>query len=252
MKEIEKYVGYYLLVYIYILIICGFFQYFIVCQGKSLECNFSINGINKILTTTAAVITPIIAIIGFLSWRNQETFKKTRELLEIILDKTRDLHSIWHKSRESDEYSRFVEYCMRAELGTSSFDNLELSKSEKDRIEKVLSVFSDLSFYIDKLKIESGLDLSELDLTVHNVGMILDQNLDDLYDFQAQLVHIKYGDNHSIKSETEMRIICDKLDSYCNHFMGRQKNVPKIDYSREINEVIGKISDEIIKLRKII
>jgi hypothetical protein len=27
MKEIEKYVGYYLLVYICVLIVCGFFQY---------------------------------------------------------------------------------------------------------------------------------------------------------------------------------------------------------------------------------
>jgi len=252
MKEIEKYVGYYLLVYICVLIICGFFQYFAVCQGKSLECNFSMIGINTILTTTAAVTTPIIAIIGFLSWRNQETFKKTRELLELILDKTRDLHSIWHKSREYDNYSRFEQYCMKDQLGTDSFDNLKLSQIERKKLENVLSVFSDLSFFIDKLKIESGLDISELDLMLDNVGITLEQNLDDLYDFQAQLIHIKYGDNHSIKSETEMRIICDKLDSYCNHIMGRQTNVPKIDYSKEINDAIGKISDEIIKLRKII
>lgn len=252
MKEIEKYVGYYLLVYIYVLLICGFFQYMAVCQGKSLECNFSITGINTILITTAAVTTPIVAIVGFLSWRDQEAFKKTRELLELILDKTRDLHSTWHKSREYDDTSRFVQYCMKDQLGTDSFDNLQLSHIEFKKLENVLSVFYDLSFFIDKLKIESGLVISELDLMLENVGIRLEQNLDDLYDFQTQLVHIKYGDNHTIKSEIEMRIICDKLDSYCNHIMGRQTNVPEIDYSKEINEGIGKIKDEIIKLRKLI
>ncbi len=35
-KEIEKYVGFYLLTYIIILFICGFFQYIAVCQGQSL------------------------------------------------------------------------------------------------------------------------------------------------------------------------------------------------------------------------
>ncbi|KYQ84068.1 hypothetical protein AWW72_10870 [Acinetobacter sp. NRRL B-65365] len=252
MKEIEKYIGYYLLVYIIVLIVCGFFQYMVVCQGKSLECNFSMVGINTILTTTAYVITPIVAIIGFLSWRNQETFKKTRELLELILEKTKDLHSIWHKSREQGDYSRFQHYCMGAQLGTGTFDSLKFSKIETKKIQKIMNVFRDLSFLSDKLHIESGLDTSELDKTIDDVGTTLEQNLNDLYDFQAQLVQLKYGDNHSIKSETEMRIICDKLDFYCNQIMGREKNVQKIDYSKEIDDTIKKLSDEIIKLRKLI
>lgn len=70
-KEIEKYVGFYLLTYIIILFICGFFQYIAVCQGQSLSCSFSMTGINTIITTTAYVITPIVAIIGFISWKVQ-------------------------------------------------------------------------------------------------------------------------------------------------------------------------------------
>mgnify|MGYP003492231018 CR=1 FL=1 len=77
MKEIEKYIGYYLLVYLVVLAICGFFQYMSVCQGKSLFCAFSMDGINTIITTTAYVLTPIVAIIGFQSWKNyRRTFKK--------------------------------------------------------------------------------------------------------------------------------------------------------------------------------
>lgn len=71
MKEIEKYVGYYLLVYLVVLGICGFFQYMSICQGKSLSCAFSMNGMDTIITTTAYVLTPIVAIIGFQSWKQQ-------------------------------------------------------------------------------------------------------------------------------------------------------------------------------------
>ncbi|HBI8929891.1 TPA: hypothetical protein JI379_RS19695, partial [Acinetobacter baumannii] len=117
MKQIEKYVGYYFLAYLFVLILCGFFQYFTVCQGKSLECNFSIGGINKILTTTATVLTPIIAIIGYLSWRNQETYKKSQELIDLCIDKIRDLQISWHESREYGEVSRFQYYLARGILG---------------------------------------------------------------------------------------------------------------------------------------
>ena len=80
MKEIEKYIGYYLLVYLVVLAICGFFQYMSVCQGKSLFCAFSMDGINTIITTTAYVLTPIVAIIGFQSWKNQFNSKTISEI----------------------------------------------------------------------------------------------------------------------------------------------------------------------------
>lgn len=71
MKEIEKYAGYYLLVYLIVLAFCGFFQYMYECQGQSLSCAFSKDGFNTIITTTAYVLTPVVAIIGFLNWKQQ-------------------------------------------------------------------------------------------------------------------------------------------------------------------------------------
>lgn len=70
-KEIEKYVGLYLLVYVAVLAVCGFFQYMAVCQGQSLACAFDMNGMNTIITTTAYVLTPIIAIVALESWRTK-------------------------------------------------------------------------------------------------------------------------------------------------------------------------------------
>lgn len=71
MKQIEKYVGYYLGVYVFVLAICAFFQYISICHGKSLECMVDLNKLNIIITTTAYVTTPIVAIIGFISWKEQ-------------------------------------------------------------------------------------------------------------------------------------------------------------------------------------
>ncbi|MFP5065516.1 hypothetical protein [Acinetobacter pittii] len=250
-KEIEKYIGYYLLVYICILMICGFFQYMTVCQGKSLECNFSLEGINKILTTTATILTPIIAIIGFLSWRNQETYKKSQQLIELILDKTRDLQISWHKSREHDGFSIFQQYCLRKLIEPNYTENLEIFQKIVKKNEKNILIFSELMFLIDKLFHEVNLNFSKLDEIIENVGSTLEKNIEDLYEFQLQLDQNKYSDDLLLKkSEIEMRQICDKLDSYCNHFMGRKREETKHDYTKEINDTISKISREVIRLKK--
>lgn len=71
MKEILKYVGIYLAVYIFTLIACGLFQYVSVCHGSYQKCSFSTPDFNAIITTISYILTPIVAIIGFLSWKNQ-------------------------------------------------------------------------------------------------------------------------------------------------------------------------------------
>ncbi|MBE2165402.1 hypothetical protein IIQ44_03660 [Acinetobacter oleivorans] len=250
MKEIEKYVGYYFLAYIYVLILCGFFQYFTVCQGKSLACNFSITGINQIITTTATVITPIIAIIGFLSWRNQETYKKSQTLIDLIIDRIRDLEVSWRESREYEEGSRFQDYCVREIVGTDSFEDLKLMNKELENNNKNIIILEDLIFLINKLHLEKKLDLSALDEAVDHVKTMLEKNLEDLFDFHQQLVLIKYGDNFTIKTEKEMLEICYRFDRYCDQVMGRKLNTLKHDYIKEFNESLLKISAEVIMIKK--
>ncbi|MDC4629455.1 hypothetical protein OHV72_07715 [Acinetobacter baumannii] len=250
MKEIEKYAGYYLLVYICVLVVCGFFQYMVVCQGKSLECNFSMNGINTIITTTAYVITPLVAIIGFLSWRNQETYKKSQELIEMILDKIRDLQRSWHASRDYEDFSLFQQYCAMDIFGTKNFDDLALFQNIVKKNEKNTLIFNDILFLSGKLYHETELDFSELDKILENIEHTLEKNIEDLRGFRQELVHIRYGGKHEIKSESEMRKICDKLDSYCNYIMEQKGNVDRHDYSEEIDETIYKLSREVIKLKK--
>ncbi len=96
MKEIEKYIGYYLLVYLVVLAFCGFFQYMYECQGQSLSCAFSKDGFNTIITTTAYVLTPIVAIIGFTSWKKQEQYDLEKQYAEIILNNIDEIRSYLH------------------------------------------------------------------------------------------------------------------------------------------------------------
>jgi|GEM_PF-2774046 len=71
MKDINKYVGLYLLAYVVVLAFCFIFQSFVVCNNFSLICAFKNTEVNVIVSTTSYVLTPLVAIIGFLSWKNQ-------------------------------------------------------------------------------------------------------------------------------------------------------------------------------------
>jgi hypothetical protein len=80
-KEIEKYIWYYLSVYIIILLIYGFFEYVAVCNGESLKCAFDGMKIKTALNLTASIFTPIIAIFAYFSWKNQKKYDLKKEFL---------------------------------------------------------------------------------------------------------------------------------------------------------------------------
>lgn len=94
MKDLEKYIGYYLLVYVIVLFIATFFQYFTVCQGKSLSCVIDLEGVNTVITTTAYVLTPIVAIIGFVSWKSQYNIQLKKDDLKSLKQETIELVEI--------------------------------------------------------------------------------------------------------------------------------------------------------------
>lgn len=94
-KEIEKYVWYYLAVYIVVLFIFALFQYFTVCEGASLNCKTNWEKVKDILQTTAYILTPIIAIIGFISWKVEYNTQLEKEDLNTIKSTTRSLKEIF-------------------------------------------------------------------------------------------------------------------------------------------------------------
>ena len=94
------------------------------------------------------------------------------------------------------------------------------------------------------------MDVSNLDKAVSKVDNILNQDLTDLFDFQQQLVLLKYDDKHALKSENEMRELCDKFDRYCNQIMGRRSNtIQKENYSMRIKDNMKEIIKEVVKFK---
>lgn len=252
MKDIEKYIGYYLLVYISVLALFGFFQYVAVCQGESLKCAFSVDGVNEIITTTAYVLTPIVAIIGFQSWRHQETYKKSLEILILIMDRIRDLHITWEESRKFSDISRFTNYCMK-DLKLEELDNLDIYENELSRIHSVLTVFYEINFLLDKLKVYKNLDLTQIDKALNTVEDLLNQTIDQHYKFHQQLISIRYDSEFRLLSEEDMFNVCNVLDQYCHILLANSPNHKNYeDYSAVIYKHIQKIAEELLKIKKYI
>lgn len=206
MKEVEKYIGYYLSVYVGVLAICGFFQYMAVCQGKSLECSISMTGINTIITTTAYVLTPIIAIIGFHSWRNQEKYKKSQYLINLAMDKAKELSEIWHLSREDEVLNRFQAYCVGDScLTNEDLDHLGKSKIERAKIDNICAVLHDLEFLLDKLHINSHLNITEIDKATDNIRNELNKTQNELSTFQHHLIQLRYSPAFFQVSDAEIK-----------------------------------------------
>lgn len=46
-----------------------------------------------------SIITPIFAIWGYFTWREQEVYKTSKEIMASILTQTNDIYKAWKNSR---------------------------------------------------------------------------------------------------------------------------------------------------------
>lgn len=104
-SELGIYIGLYLLTYIFVLSVCGGFQYFTECQNKLSICSFNMTGFNTIIVTTSYVLTPIVAIIGFLSWKRQHNKQTISELSKEAYE------SLSSQNLMTFSYSRYIHSC---------------------------------------------------------------------------------------------------------------------------------------------
>ncbi|MGE8646217.1 hypothetical protein [Acinetobacter vivianii] len=111
-KEIEKYVCYYLAVYIIVLAIYAFFDYIISCSGNSLNCKVDWTNTKDILQTTAYMLTPIVAIVALLSWKTQHNklifSTEAKPLLLMVNDDIKYMTNITSILRNKDLNSRIL------------------------------------------------------------------------------------------------------------------------------------------------
>lgn len=86
-KEIIKYIIIYLLVYLILSLIYGGIQRVLICTDMyGFDCTFNEVKFLAFLTVLSYVLTPIVAIIGFISWREQHNKKIQNEIIQTAIN----------------------------------------------------------------------------------------------------------------------------------------------------------------------
>lgn len=129
-NNLEKYIFFYFLYYLAILSVFGFFDYIALCNGDSLRCQFSLNRINKIIITSIAFVTPLIAIFAIYSWKNQKQYEKSDNILKIIILSENDLRYLFKLlCRGVEEYEKNGTYLF---FGSNHLDFSFYSKLSRE------------------------------------------------------------------------------------------------------------------------
>jgi DNA repair ATPase RecN len=236
----------YLLSYCLIVLICTIFQWGYECDFEFSTCLINTEKLNAILQTSATIITPIVVIWGYFTWREQEVYKTSKEIMASILTQTNAIYKAWKNSRNYlDTYSRFDTYCLKDIISISPeiLENSELSKKELERIRGVYALLSDLYFSLNHLHIvNKKLNLDNIFDAVDTISNELEKSMNELSTFQSQLFSIKNNYTNLMQPEQKIREICHRLDSSSSP-LGR------IDiHGKLIDSVITKVTDEIVTL----
>ncbi|WP_143222526.1 hypothetical protein [Acinetobacter terrae] len=152
-----------------------------VCQGKSLACAFDMKGINSIITTTAYVLTPIVAIIGFVSWKVQYNIQLEKNDLKKVLEAIIVL-------KENIQYFDIHLNDLYLEIGKNRINSFEvlLPHYLEDKNE-LIQKRRELS--INTLRYYSSIDLYSHNLPEKKIDLIYDLNnsyirlLDNMCDY---------------------------------------------------------------------
>lgn len=146
----EKYIWYYLSVYIFVLIVYASFDYFISCSGNSLECKVDWSNVKDILQTTAYMLTPIVAIIGFYAWKEETKYSKRLDLLLQIREELRLTSEAIFRLR--NYHCLDHETILLADKDSVKNKYNEYFKYANDlyfKIEKIKNIFNDVYFVSD-------------------------------------------------------------------------------------------------------
>ncbi|QXR20883.1 hypothetical protein EGK58_013715 [Acinetobacter variabilis] len=86
-KEIIKYVIGYISIYVFLSVIYGIAQkYFICADIEGFNCNFNEEKFLNFLTVLSYILTPLVAIIGFISWKEQHNKQIQNEIIQTAIN----------------------------------------------------------------------------------------------------------------------------------------------------------------------
>ena len=252
-KKSKKQIGIYVLVYLIVLVICGIFQFFINCHAQYSTCLFKTDNLNTIVTTTSYVLTPLIAIIGFQSWREAENYKNAHKTIDLMLDSTRNLQKKWHLSREYGDHSLFQDYYIK-DISMIEIDQEAIESFFPKVFQNSYAIFEELNelkHLAIKLSIYQKDNLETLNNAIFDAEDEIYATSKEIWNFYSTLVNKAFNSPlPPTLSDAEMNHLCQKLDRYCNQLMGNKGNDEKINYSKKIDDYIFSISTKIENIGK--
>lgn len=244
-KEIEKYICYYLLVYIIVLVTYASFDYFISCNGKSLDCKVDWSNVKDILQTTASILTPIVAIVGFFSWKQHEIYRESQEVIKNIHKEIQDLFNIWINLRNEKYFSFSLNYL--SNIPTSEIQIPNKYDEVSFKIHEMKDKLNNISNLIYTLYFNKKFDSTGIDNSLEDLKKIINDYKDNFIKFRNNMRDLsclkKYRD-----SDIEFRKQVDYLSSKCNKDLQRKDEHVYIDHE----EIMTKKYEEFLKdLKKI-
>lgn len=215
MKETYKYIGWYLLVYVILILIYGLVQLFTICTDmQGYECNFSETKILAFLTVVAYILTPIVAILGFQSWRKQYKYQN-----------------------QKDRFNKLFESCLRLN------SEIKLLRVRDISVRKINPNESSLDYeqnYLDK-KYEEYLD------RIESLEKIYEECLNHISILEFTLDTKMNGLKKIINTHQAMYEKC--RNSYYNYLSLINKN--SLNHLRDAQHSVFSYRKEMIELHKI-
>lgn len=198
-KETVKYVRWYLLVYVVLLVIYGIVQNFTICTDmKGFECNFNESKTIGFLTVSAYIITPIVAIIGFLSWKGEHNKNIIAdEAKKLLISVDQDIYNI------TDLISNLKRFD-RSKYMTSVYVHDGLFLDAYNKFNENLNYNDSLSYLVYELSEDDKFDKVRKNYNKATIAM--QQNL-----------------NNNLQNNEQVETILDVLEKFRkNHFILNQ------------------------------
>lgn len=235
-KEINKFVYKYLGVYGIALIIYWLIELIMECTESGVSCHFDESKLMAFLSVTAYIITPIVAAIGFFSWKDQEDYKQAINLLNENLDKNKELQDLWLEMRKKNTKLFKLLYLQPIEKIKVEENWYNTKKKELDAL---FNKFSEIDLITDKLYILCSVENNKYELAT-------DQVEQELFGLKSDLNYIRSVYNgKSDFSQDKVDFICSKYCDFCDTTLSFVLNKESLDYEQKIKDMIHNINKEI-------
>lgn len=214
-KDTYKYIGYYLLGYIVLLVLYGIAQNFTICTNmEGFECNFSESKILAFLTVVAYILTPMVAIVGFLNWKTQYKYQSQKERFNKLFETVLRLNNEIKILRNKDITIRTI---------NPNESSLEFSEFQEEKYNEFLKEISILeNTYYESIAHLTILEFS-LDIKMNGLRKIIEShkityeefknafyaylyNLDKQHYLLRNALHAKFSNNAESKEIQKLLI----------------------------------------------